>query len=66
MLLGVAWSVISLITGCYLGVTWVVIFCCGRSQNTRVSQTQTFERNHFHLEMSLGPAPGLAIITWLL
>ena len=48
-----------------LGVTWVVILGCFFlwSQNTRVPQTQTFEKIIFYLEMLPGPAP--VLVTWL-
>ena len=62
---GVTWRYLE----CYLGVTWVVtwvvILGCffSWSQNTRVPQIQTFEKNIFHLEMLPGPAP--VLVTWL-
>ena len=44
--------------GCYFGM-----FCFLWSQNTRVPQTQTFEKMIFHLEMLPGLAP--VLVTWL-
>ena len=64
---GYTWCYLECYLECYLVLPGRYLGCYFKSffvaQNIRVPQTQTFEKENFHLEMLPGPAP--VLVTWL-